>query len=46
MKQTTLTAREAAAALALALVAVAAGVAAFKAFAAILWVFYYAGALM
>ena len=46
MKQTPLTAREAAAALALALVAVAAGVAAFKAFAAILWAFYYAGALM
>lgn len=46
MKQTPLTAREAAAALALFLIAVAAGVAAFKAFAAILWAFYYAGALM
>ena len=46
MRQTPLTAREAAAALALTLVAVAAGVAAFKAFAAILWAFYYAGALM
>ena len=46
MKQTPLTAREAAAAVALALVAVAAGVAACKVFAAILWAFYYAGAPM
>lgn len=46
MKQTPLTTRQAAAALALFLIAVAAGVAAFKAFAAILWAFYYAGALM
>ena len=46
MKQTPLTTREAAAALALALVAVAVGMAAFKAFAAILWAFYYAGAPM
>ena len=46
MKQTTLTTRQAAAALALALAAVAAGVAVCKAFAAILWAFYYAGALM
>lgn len=43
MKQTTLTAREAAAALALFLIALAAGVAAFKALAALLWACYYAG---
>ena len=46
MKQTPLTAKQTAAALALFLIAVAAGVAAFKVFAAILWAFYYAGALM
>ena len=46
MKQTPLTARQTAAALALALAAVAAGVAVCKAFAAILWAFYDAGALM
>ena len=43
MKQTPLTTKQAAAAMALALVAVAAGVAAFKAFAALLWACYYAG---
>ncbi len=46
MKQTPLTTRQAGAALALALAAVAAGVAVCKAFAAILWAFYYADALM
>lgn len=46
MKQTTLTTKQTAAALALALIAVAAGVAVCKAFAAILWAFYHAGALM
>lgn len=43
MKQTPLTTKQAAAALALFLIALAAGVATFKAFAALLWACYYAG---